>query len=73
LGDPPAKRETEHRGLGHLLDERRRLEVRVVRREQGRAEEHAPRLERTRLAVEQILGAERMTVGVDHLGARQVD
>ena len=73
LGDPPAQRQAEHRGLGELLHERRGLQVRVVRGEQGGAQEHAPRLERSRIAVEQILGAERMAVRVDDVGAGQID
>ena len=73
LGDPPAQRQAEHRGLGELLHERGRLQVRVVRGDQRRAQEHAPRLERARFAVEQILGAERMAVRVDDVGAGEID
>ena len=36
-------------------------------------EVHAPRLERVRVAVEQILAAERMAMRVDHVGAGQID
>ena len=69
LGEPPAERQPEHRRLGELLRERGELEVRVVRGDQRRPQEHASRLERARFPLEQILGPERVTVRVDDVGA----